>query len=171
MVVGNLTITDESQVNQYHINNLISSNFDALSMVRNENFFLNGEKFAELRSLTNFTSVRMFCEKEWHGRRVDIKFLGEAVDRLTWAASSNDGFCNNNYAFLEGDTSLFQNGGYTCASYGGMSESIDTRLYAWAFYVEGIHNVRGMHPHCCDDAHINDAPNFTIIGKWVYYIR
>jgi len=171
MVIGNLTIADESQAQQYDTNNVWSSNFDDLSTVGAGNVLLRGHKFAELKSKTNFSSVRLFGKKTWHGRRVDVKLSGDVIDYFTGKTSSFSGYCNNNYAFLERDTSRFQNGGYTCTSYGFHAVHHNIRLYGGVFFVANTIYIHALGTQLmCDDTDNYDI-SFNNIGTWIYYIR
>ena len=128
---------------------------------------LKHEKIKQLKTLTNFTSVRIFCRKPSTGRTVHI-ILKDRSEYIAGMTDEYTNYCDGRIQFLPDDTSIL---GQEPDCTKLLSHYRITRLYGEIIYTYvGVHVLLELSDRLeCDDFYVN--PGFDDIGVWYYYVR
>merc|ERR1711962_1924960 len=179
-MVGNVKVTNESQVGKVHWKILLSDDSSKLSEVTKNRFLLSSIGLNELQSHTNFTQMRFQCTKQWHNRTFDIftapTALGRSVvdymlERISWA---NRPVTCNSYLRKKDDTSIMSN---HCELWEGAGSPYGRRGWHDWYPHARPYGVLGGIPYkrwisllqenvLCDD--YGNENGYSSIGEWKY---
>jgi len=175
-MIGQAEARTDLEGEQIDSREILSNNIEELSNVTTKRYLLGEKGLRRLQRYTNFTQIRFYCHKPWHGRTLHIvtskNDLGKGVVNLMAGRSDDEPKSCNSYVRMNDDSS---NIGAHCESwfkqtwYGWAYEN---RMYAYpmTIYKRYHLNLNGKRQECDDYTHTH-KPGFNKIGRWAFYVR
>ena len=176
MQVGNAVVEKESEAGEVDFYGIRSDDYTELSKVSGGRFLLARGALNKFYHAKLFTEIRFDCRKPYHGRRVNIKTVGDDVIQwLLWRRSfkPQPRACNtwskleSDNSFIGGDCRRWANGvwrGRPMFYFPVYAHDDESGLGYWITL-----DYNAKKALFCDDS--TQHSHFNNVGSWSFYIR
>ena len=153
----------------------MSSNYSNLHKAATQNFLLDGNKFANLKSLIGFSEYRVYCTKPYHGRTNHAKFSytnPSSVPLFNYTTEASyyppSSLCNA-LVYMSDDSSKTNT--LPCHLLRPYPNTLNDRLYVYIWYVnsQAFLSVINNFNMLCDD-YVYDS-GYDNYGTWMFYVK
>ena len=164
ILIANVSFTDPSLAQSiFHNTMVLGSKISEIGDISSGNKALRNDQMMQLYRFTDFTEIRLFCHKPWHGRTVHV--ILNIVQAYLFGNIDVD-YCGKT-RYLADDTSLIKT--RLCSHIKCARKC--SNIYDHLFYVGGSYHVHfsSKNRFECDDH--SKISGFQNTGTWFFYVR